>query len=194
MCSNKTTDELIMVVWKIKRRDGNDCRVTWQFNGTDSTCDSRVILHEEENKVILSISHFSSSDEGSYTCEVASAEGTDISHFHVKGTGVATVPGDESKGKTQKTTKESAGMSSSNHLEITFSVCGLAVLLTLLVFSLIIIRKLSWSKARGQEQTSESDSSKAEPQEPDEEIQPYSTFIRRENGLYSTIRLNNPKT
>ncbi|KAJ8388401.1 hypothetical protein AAFF_G00134270, partial [Aldrovandia affinis] len=85
-CTNITVDELIMEVWRVKRRDGDDCRVSWQFGNheTNSTCDSRVTIQQEEDRVILHISHFSSSDEGNYTCKTVSSEGTEIFHFNVK--------------------------------------------------------------------------------------------------------------
>ncbi|KAK6291064.1 hypothetical protein J4Q44_G00385320 [Coregonus suidteri] len=86
-CPNQTIHEMIYAICKIDRviSGGNECHVSFRFdqNGTKSTCDSRVTLQTENDRVFLHITNIQPSDEGNYTCECVNHRGINVLHLNV---------------------------------------------------------------------------------------------------------------
>ncbi|XP_035264050.1 uncharacterized protein LOC118222515 isoform X1 [Anguilla anguilla] len=144
LCSNRRWNELILVRWEVKRRDGSDCFVALEFKNItrDSTCDSRITIQQRGDGVVLQISPFNSSDEGNYTCETVSLHGPEAAHFNVKA-------------ESNVNTSEAKHHRPSPAGTVIWSVCGSVALLTLIVLSSVIIRRKLQRKGRKKPGTTE---------------------------------------
>ncbi|XP_042174080.1 uncharacterized protein LOC112237162 isoform X4 [Oncorhynchus tshawytscha] len=149
-CLNQTIHNMTYVICKVDRvkSGGSECQVSLRFgqNGTDSTCDPRVTLQIEGDRVFLNITNIQPSDEGNYTCECAYNGGT---HFL--------------------------------HLNISVNAFAGFVAVVVLVG---IIRKKRHHNRRTQKKAVYTFKEVEQ-----QDIEPYSTFTRRDNGLYSTLQL-----
>ncbi|KAM9397108.1 uncharacterized protein ACWYII_032562 [Salvelinus alpinus] len=103
-CPNQTIHTMMYVICKLDGviSGGNECQVSLRFdqNGTNSTCDPRVTLQTESDRVFLHITNIQPSDEGNYTCQCVhngghhdlqlhisvnrSHEDMDHRHFHIE--------------------------------------------------------------------------------------------------------------
>nr|XP_029499492.1 uncharacterized protein LOC115115143 [Oncorhynchus nerka] len=86
-CPNQTIHNMMYVICKIDRviSGGSECQVSLRFgnNGTDSTCDPRVTLQKESDRVFLHITNIQPSDEGNYTCECVHNGVTHFWHLNI---------------------------------------------------------------------------------------------------------------
>ncbi|KAM9397102.1 uncharacterized protein ACWYII_032559 isoform 3-T3 [Salvelinus alpinus] len=172
LCPNQTLTDIITVVCHKYRviREGHECRVSQDFetNHTNSTCDPRVTLQIESDRVFLHITNIQPSDEGNYTCVCSiHDEGNSDINIHISVNG----------NQVQEATD--------NSLFYWGMITGVAACVAALVFGGIIMRKIHLRRTQLQVSATVNDE---EPQD----IELYNTFTRRDNGLYSTLQLPHP--
>ncbi|XP_035619007.1 uncharacterized protein LOC118376401 isoform X3 [Oncorhynchus keta] len=169
-CPNQTIHNMTYVICKIDRgkSGGSECQVSLRFgqNGTDSTCDPRVTLQIKSGGVLLHITNIQPSDEGNYTCECVFNGGTDILHLNISVNG-------------SHVTNILSFQRPFNVMIIT----AFAGFVAVVVLVGIIRRKCNVN--RRTQQKAVYTFKEVEQQD----IEPYSTFTRRDNGLYSTLQL-----
>ncbi|XP_065429692.1 cell surface glycoprotein CD200 receptor 1-B-like [Chrysemys picta bellii] len=79
-CSNVSMVDLVSVVWKIRPRTGNHCQLVYRrdLNKTNKTnCSERMDWkYSPETDSALQIRQVTLTDEGCYSCETATSDGT----------------------------------------------------------------------------------------------------------------------
>ncbi|XP_042174078.1 uncharacterized protein LOC112237162 isoform X2 [Oncorhynchus tshawytscha] len=169
-CLNQTIHNMTYVICKVDRvkSGGSECQVSLRFgqNGTDSTCDPRVTLQIEGDRVFLNITNIQPSDEGNYTCECAYNGGTHFLHLNISVNG-------------SHVTNNLSFTCPFNVMIITAFAGFVAV-----VVLVGIIRKKRHHNRRTQKKAVYTFKEVEQ-----QDIEPYSTFTRRDNGLYSTLQL-----
>ncbi|XP_036838260.1 uncharacterized protein LOC110495546 isoform X2 [Oncorhynchus mykiss] len=169
-CPNQTINNMTYVICKIDRvkSGGSECRVSLRFghNGTDSTCDPRVILQKESGGVFLHITNIQPSDEGNYTCECVHNGGTHFLHLNISVNGSHVT--------------NNLSFLRPFHVMIITAFAGFVAVVVLVG---IIRRKRNLNK-RTQKKAVYTFKEVEQ-----QDIEPYSTFTRRDNGLYSTLQL-----
>ncbi|XP_036807596.1 uncharacterized protein LOC118936328 isoform X2 [Oncorhynchus mykiss] len=169
-CPNQIINNIAYVICKIDRvkSGGSECRVSLRFghNGTDNTCDPRVTLPIENDRVFLNITNIQPSDEGNYTCECVHNRGTDILHLNISVNGSHVT--------------NNLSFLRPFHVMIITAFAGFVAVVVLVG---IIRRKRPHNKRT--QQKAVYTCKEVEQQD----IEPYSTFTRRDNGLYSTLQL-----
>ncbi|KAK6325655.1 hypothetical protein J4Q44_G00049970, partial [Coregonus suidteri] len=134
---------------------------------TSSTCDPRVTLQTENDRVFLHITNIQPSDEGNYTCYCTYHEGNAEINIHISVNGT----------QVQEATD--------NSLFYFGMITGVAACVAVLVFGGIIMRKIHLRRTQLQVSGTVNE-------EEQQDIEPYSTFTGRDNGLYSTLQLPHP--
>ncbi|KAJ8246631.1 hypothetical protein GJAV_G00253670 [Gymnothorax javanicus] len=169
-CSNATLDTLLMESLEMKTRDGGECILSWKYenNTTKSTCNSRITIQHADG-VIFHVSPFKSSDEGNYTCETISREGTKTVHFKVK-----------AESNVNASVVQHPGLTP--HKPVLWSVFGFTALLTLIVLLPLIVRRKLKRKGRKTPSKTERLAFHAEEMQ---DIEPYITYIEKTNMIYS---------
>ncbi|XP_055764330.1 uncharacterized protein LOC129840453 [Salvelinus fontinalis] len=166
-CQNQTYHNMTYVICKIDRviSGGNECQVSLRFdqNGTNSTCDPRVTLQIESDRVFLHITNIQPSDEGDYTCQCAYNGGHHELHVHIY-------------------VNRSHEDMDNRHSNIEIIV-GLAAAVPVTAFAVVIMRKMRFNRRTQKEAVY------TFKEEEQQDIEPYNTFTRRDNGLYSTLQL-----
>ncbi|XP_055764328.1 uncharacterized protein LOC129840451 [Salvelinus fontinalis] len=169
-CPNQTIHDMMSVICKLDRviSGWNYCQVSLRFdqNGTDNTCDPRVTLQTESDRVFLHITNIQPSDEGNYTCQCVYNGGTDCLHLNISVNG--------------------SHVSNNLSFQRPFNVMIIAAFagfVAVVVLVGIIMRKCNLN--RRTQQKAVYTFKEEEPQD----IEPYNTFTRRDNGLYSTLQL-----
>ncbi|XP_031669082.1 uncharacterized protein LOC116359750 isoform X1 [Oncorhynchus kisutch] len=169
-CPKQTLTDISTVVCHKNRviSGGHECRVSHdvETNHTNSSCDPRVTLQIENDRVCLHITNIQPSDEGNYTCQCGYNGGRDYIDIHISVNGA----------QVQQATD--------NSLFYLGMITGVAACVAVLVFGGVIMRKIH---LRTQLQVSGNVK-----EEEQRDIEPYSTFTRKTNGLYSTLQLLNP--
>nr|XP_046190911.1 uncharacterized protein LOC124019574 isoform X2 [Oncorhynchus gorbuscha] len=169
-CPNQTINNMMYVICKIDRgkSGGSECQVSLRFdqNGTDSTCDPRVTLQIKSGGVFLHITNIQPSDEGNYTCQCVFNGGTDILHLNISVNG--------------SHVRNILSFQRPFHFMIITAFAGFVAVVVLVG---IIRRKCNVN--RRTQQKAVYNFKEVEQQD----IEPYSTFTRRDNGLYSTLQL-----
>ncbi|XP_029599635.1 uncharacterized protein LOC115182117 isoform X2 [Salmo trutta] len=168
-CPNQTSHDIMFVMCKIDRviSGGNECQVSLRFdqNGTNSTCDPRVTLQIESDRVFLHITNIQPSDEGNYTCECTYNGGTHFLHLNISVNGSHVT--------------NNLSFQRPFHVTIITAVAGFVAVAVLVG---IIMRKCNLKRTQ---QKAVYTFKEVEQQD----IEPYSSFTRRDNGLYSTLQL-----
>ncbi|XP_064815549.1 uncharacterized protein LOC135531431 isoform X1 [Oncorhynchus masou masou] len=193
LCPNQTLTDISTVVCHKNRviHEGHECRVSHdvETNHTNSTCDPRVTLQTENDRVFLHITNIQPSDEGNYTCDCTYYEGNSDINIHISVNGA----------QVRKATD--------NHLFYWGMITGVAACVAVLVFGGVIMRKIHLRRTQlqvsgtvnevpqhclllpvSQMKAAESSFATEEPQD----NEPYNTFTRRDNGIYSTLQLPHP--
>ncbi|XP_035984123.1 uncharacterized protein LOC118557822 [Fundulus heteroclitus] len=168
ICTNETSNIIVLIVCNIRteRSSGEECRLLYKDEGEFiHECDSRFTLITRNQTVFLHLTSLTPADSGNYSCECSKAEGTFIIHLNI------TVNADE-------VWSHSAGVTLLSAL-----TAAVLLLILLLVFLGCIHRKYY---RREQPQ-----SNRHHPNEDLVDIQPYSTYIKKENGLYLLTVLPN---
>ncbi|KAM9397103.1 uncharacterized protein ACWYII_032560 isoform 1-T1 [Salvelinus alpinus] len=168
-CPNQTIHNMTYVICKIDRviSGGNECQVSLRFdqNVTNSTCDPRVTLQIESDRVFLHLTNIQPSDEGNYTCECAHNGGTHFLHLNISVNG--------------------SHVTNNLSFPRPFNVMiipAFAGFVAVVVLVGIIMRKCHLRRTQQKAVYTFKE-------EEQQDIEPYSTFTRRDNGLYSTLQL-----
>ncbi|XP_049426570.1 uncharacterized protein LOC125885137 isoform X2 [Epinephelus fuscoguttatus] len=166
ICTNATLSPIILILCKIgtvmNRRE--ECVLSYQYaKGFEHGCDSRFTLVTKNQTVFLQLTGLTPVDSGNYRCECTHHGGIDIFHLNI------TVEEDED--------------SSSFPKKVIEALTGAAMIMLL---SAVIFGLLYRGMRQGSQPEPPSSHHKTEP----EDIEPYSTFVQREGGLYSVVRLH----
>ncbi|XP_026158010.1 uncharacterized protein LOC117152613 [Mastacembelus armatus] len=166
VCTNETLNVIMLIICKIstERRGEEECRLTYRHDGHDFVheCDSRFTFVTKNQTVFLHLSSLTPEDSGNYTCECSRPDGTIIFH--------------------QNITVEGEGPSSPAEMGVPFILIGAT---TVIVITGVILGFIYRGLSHGQRPEPQSSRPSKEP----EDIEPYSTFLRRESGLYSTVKI-----
>uniref|UniRef100_UPI0037E81F08 uncharacterized protein n=1 Tax=Semicossyphus pulcher TaxID=241346 RepID=UPI0037E81F08 len=160
LCTNDTLNTITLIVCKI-RKGGEECGLFYrQGHDFEHNCDSRFRLMTKNQVVFLHLNGLTSEDSGIYTCDCSVTNGTYITHLNI-------------------TVKESedAGNHARDHV---FPLFGA----TTVVIITAVILGFIYSRIRHRKPLS------SPPNMEPLDIEPYSTFIQRESGLYSTARVH----
>ncbi|XP_029599606.1 uncharacterized protein LOC115182093 isoform X1 [Salmo trutta] len=178
LCPNQTLTDIMTVVCHKYRviREGHECQIALEFetNHTNSTCDPRVTLQRENDRVFLHITNIQPSDEGNYTCYCTYYKGSSDINIHISVNGT----------QVQQATD--------NSLFYWGMITGVAACVSVLVFGGVIMRKINLRRTQLQVSGTVNEVPQhCLPEEP-QDIGPYNMFTRRDNGLYSTLQLPHP--
>ncbi|CAI5689454.1 unnamed protein product [Oreochromis niloticus] len=183
MCSNETLNVIMLIVCKIstQRSRGAGCSLLYRHgHNFEHECDSRFTLMKENGTVFLHLTNLTAEDSGNYTCECVHTGGTEKLHLNV------TVEGTKRDEVTTSPTE--------SHLSLSFYVLiGVLIVLIIsgVILGLIYVRK--WHRIRQVPITSPeiiTDPGNTEAYMAAGEIEPYSIFMQKENGLYLTSKIN----
>ncbi|XP_047211444.1 uncharacterized protein LOC124861618 isoform X4 [Girardinichthys multiradiatus] len=162
ICTNETSNDIILIVCKIRteRSSGEECRLLYR-EGDDFVheCDSRFTLKTRNHTVFLHLTSLTPADSGNYTCECSNLNGTHILHLNV------TV--------RDEVRSDSAGV------VVPSALTAAALFIILLTVILGFVH-------RRRHHREQPESCSHHKNEDLVEIEPYSTFIQKENGLYAT--------
>ncbi|XP_053273379.1 uncharacterized protein LOC128431171 [Pleuronectes platessa] len=167
LCTNKTESSIVFVKCTIitERNRGSQCKLVYQ-HGKDfeNSCDSRFRLMTENQTLFLHLSSLTPEDEVNVTCECSSLDGT----FHLR---------------LNVTVEEEAIASSSSEELIPYVVIGVILFMVTSGAILGLICRNTCNR-RQQEATT------GHPDVEQGDIEPYSTFMQRESGLYSVVNIS----
>ncbi|XP_045904258.1 uncharacterized protein LOC123970310 [Micropterus dolomieu] len=167
ICTNETLSILTLIVCKIRteRSRGEECRLLYQ-HGQDFVheCDSRFTLMTENQTVFLHLTSLTPEDSGNYTCECSLWKGTYILHLNI-------------------TVEEDEDAKSLTQMSIPSALIGVTIVL---IMAGVILAFIYIGIRHGTRLKPLSSNPNMEPHD----IEPYSTFMQRESGLYSTVRLH----
>ncbi|XP_045554167.1 uncharacterized protein isoform X2 [Salmo salar] len=171
LCPNQTLTDIIVVVCHKYRviREGHECQIALEFetNHTNSTCDPRVTLQTENDRVFLHITNIQPSDEGNYTCVCTHYNGNSDINIDISVNGT----------QVQQATD--------NSLFYWGMITGVAACVAALVFGGVIMRKIHLRRTQLQVSGTVNE-------EEQQDMEPFNMFTRRDNGLYSTLQLPHP--
>ncbi|XP_032362590.1 uncharacterized protein LOC116674169 [Etheostoma spectabile] len=167
ICTNTTLSPVTLVVCKIRTEvsGGEECRLLYRYGRDfENNCSSRFTLMRGNQTVFLHLTCLTAGDSGTHTCECTLPGATYILHLNI-------------------TVEEDGDADSSTQMLILSSMMGVTVVIsiTAVIFSCIYRRV-----RHGRQPQPVSSHLNTEPGD----IEPYSTFMQRESGLYSTVRLN----
>ncbi|XP_025759159.1 uncharacterized protein LOC112843943 isoform X2 [Oreochromis niloticus] len=183
ICSNETLNVIMLIVCKISTQvsRGAGCSLLYRIGQNfEHECDSRFTLMKENGTVFLHLTNLTPEDSGNYTCECVQTGGTYKLHLNV------TMEGTKRDEVTTSPTE--------SHLPLTFYVLiGVLIVLIIsgVILGLIYVRK--WHRIRQVPITSPeiiTDLGNTEAYMAAGEIEPYSIFMQKENGLYLTSKIN----
>ncbi|XP_071320411.1 uncharacterized protein [Trachinotus anak] len=168
LCTNETLNIITLIVCKIdtQRSRGEECGLLYR-HGQDfeNKCDSKFTLKTENQTVFLHLTSLTPEDSGNYTCECSRSDGTYILLLNV----------------TVKDSEEEGGSFSKGWLILAVLIALNTVIIITGVILGLIHRRIHH---RGQPQPQSSQN-----QEP-QDIEPYSTFMQKKCGLYSTVTVH----
>ncbi|XP_076579986.1 uncharacterized protein LOC143316131 [Chaetodon auriga] len=165
VCTNDTQTVITLIVCKIStERRREECRLTYH-HGQDfkHECDSRFTLTVDNHTMFLHLSRLTPEDSGNYTCECSHLDGTFILSLRI-------------------TVEEDDDVNISAQTPFLPFVASIGVTVVIVVSGLVLIY-------RGIRHRKQLELLGGRPNEEPEDIEPYSTFIQRETGLYSTARV-----
>ncbi|XP_034533662.1 uncharacterized protein LOC117808195 [Notolabrus celidotus] len=173
ICTNDTQDFIVFVFCKIRTegRRGEECRLSYQHkSGFEHNCSSGFTLMMENHTVFLHVTSLTPEDGGNHTCECSRADGTYFVHLNM-------------------TVEDSDTDNSSSFKQI-----PLFALLSPTVFILLtaVVLGIIYRRIRNRKLPEPLHSSLPDMEPGD--IEPYSTYIQRDCGLYSTVTLPNCNT
>ncbi|XP_034721032.1 uncharacterized protein LOC117939661 [Etheostoma cragini] len=167
LCNTTTPSHITLVVCKIRTEmsGGEECLLLYRYGRDfENNCSSRFTLMRLNQNMVLHLTSLTPGDSGTHTCECAHPGGTDILHLNI-------------------TVEEDVDADTSTQMLILSSLMAVTIVITItaVIFSCIYRRV-----RHGRQPQPLSSHLNTEP----EDIEPYSTFMQRESGLYSTVRLN----
>ncbi|XP_019118136.2 uncharacterized protein LOC104938623 isoform X2 [Larimichthys crocea] len=165
LCTNSTNSIIMLIVCKIRTK--RNCSLLYSVEkGFEDHCDSRFKLMTQNQTVVLHLTNLTSEDSGSHTCECSHSGGTYVRHLNI------TVEEDED---------------ASNSTQTQTLILSVLIGAAIVVMIAGVILGLFYRQIRHSKQPQPQSSP---PNMDPGDIEPYSTFIRRESGLYSTVRVN----
>lgn len=173
ICTNETQRIITLIVCTIRtqRSGGENCSLLYYYGrGFENKCDSRFTLMKENQTVFLHLINLTSEDSGSYTCQCSTPDGTNILHLNV------TVEGKQGK-------QELSSRPGTETLPLTLIYVTVFIIVSLVIFGFIYARL----RCRKQEPSPRPQNTRSE------DIEPYSTYIRRDTGTYSTVQMHDSK-
>ncbi|CAJ1087572.1 uncharacterized protein LOC123970310 [Xyrichtys novacula] len=165
MCTNDTVDFIIMIICKIRaERHGEGCLLSYSpHHGFEHTCSSRFRLLTENQTVSLHLMNLTPEDSGNYSCQCSHSGGTYIRHL-------------------------SLTVKVANHVKSpTLSPLPTLLGVTTIIIVTGIILGFLYRRMCNRKQAEPLESSPPNMEPGD--IEPYGTFIQRESGLYSTVKI-----
>ncbi|XP_068575633.1 uncharacterized protein [Cebidichthys violaceus] len=175
ICTNATEHIIALIVCRIRTERREECRLLYQY-GEDFVfeCDPRFTLMMENQTVFLHLTSLTPVDSGNYTCECSHPGGTYILHLNI-------------------TVEEEEDTDMTIYMQIPNVLIGATVVITITAAIVIVITitAVIWLIYRGIRHRRQSEPLSSLPNTEPEDIEPYSTYIQRESGLYSTVRLHN---
>ncbi|KAL4656582.1 hypothetical protein GN956_G3754 [Arapaima gigas] len=168
LCTDTLSNDSVSLRWKINRTGGEVCFAMFRFDlhQLTSTCESRVALNIEGSRAVLHISDLQESDKGSYTCEYFNSEETKFIQFHISIVACNTSNSSEIY---------------NSYMDVVVKVSGVTIA-ALLVAACVLLRRILLGPCRTQKETTASSS-----KQDLSDIEPYSMFVQKNNGLYSTL-------
>nr|XP_040041284.1 uncharacterized protein LOC120824460 [Gasterosteus aculeatus aculeatus] len=168
ICSN-ATEAITLIVCKIRtNRTGAECRLLYRHGGDfENKCDSRFTLKMENQTVFLHLTGLTPVDSGSYTCECSRVGETVTLHLNI------TVEGEEER---------ESGVTSHTRLLNALIGATTVICITAVIFGLIY---------RGKRHRRQTEPPHTPENTEAEAIALYSTVMRRDNVLYSTVGPHN---
>ncbi|XP_078100046.1 uncharacterized protein LOC144512935 isoform X1 [Sander vitreus] len=167
ICTNTTLSPITLVVCKIRTEmsGGEECRLLYRYGQDfENQCDSRFTLMVENQTVFLHLTSLTPVDSGNHTCECTHPGGTFILHLNIS-------------------VEEDGDADSSTQMQILSALIGVTIVITI---TAVIFGCIYRSVRHGRQPQQLSSHPNTEP----EDIEPYSTFMRRESGHYSIVRVN----
>ncbi|XP_041637514.1 uncharacterized protein LOC121506074 [Cheilinus undulatus] len=167
VCFNDTMNNIMLIVCKIRteRRMGQNCSLLYRDGGKiEDKCDSRFRLVKKNETVFIQWKDLTPEDHGNITCECSQTGGTFTLELSVRF--------DVSENEVHSSEKPE---------QLFPFVGGISVIVITAAILGLVCRRLHHRKQ------AEPLSSPPNMDPPD--IEPYSTFTQRENGLYSTVKL-----
>ncbi|XP_067357857.1 uncharacterized protein [Channa argus] len=164
ICRNETVNIVTLIVCKIstEKSRGDECRLLYQHGRDfDHRCDSRFTLITKNQTFFLHLNNLKAEDSGNYTCECSLPGGTYILHINV------TVEKDEVP-----------------HTLTAMTLLPALIGLTLIIIMTAILSCFYMKTSRRRQL----ETPRREPTQDPQNIEPYSTFKRKECGLYSTAK------
>ncbi|XP_038154875.1 uncharacterized protein LOC119792346 [Cyprinodon tularosa] len=172
LCNNETSNNIMLIVCRIRteRNKGEECSLLYREGGEFvHQCDSRFTLRTWNDTVFLHLTNLTAADSGNYTCECSNIDGTYIHHLNI----------------TVKDNGEDDIWEVWSHYS---RVILLSALTAAVIFILLVILGFFHRRCYNRE---EPESPTYSPNEDLVLVEPYSTFIQKENVLYSTALLQN---
>ncbi|KAF1371833.1 hypothetical protein PFLUV_G00273470 [Perca fluviatilis] len=168
ICTNTTLSPITLLVCKIRTEmsGGEECRLLYRYGQDfENQCDSRFTLMMVNQTVFLHLTSLTPVDSGNHTCECTHPEGTYILHLNI-------------------TVEEDGDANSYNttQMQIVSTLIGVTIVITI---TAVIFGCIYRSMRHGKQPQPLSSHPNTEP----EDIEPYSTFMQRESGLYSTVNV-----
>ncbi|XP_062416883.1 uncharacterized protein LOC119218225 isoform X2 [Pungitius pungitius] len=165
ICINTTEQVITLIVCKIRtNRTGGECLLLYRYGGDfEHECDSRFTLKMENQTVFLHLTGLTPVDSGNHTCWCSRGGETVTLHLNI----TVEEEGERESGVTSHTWVLNALIAATTVISITAVILGLI-----------------YRVQRHRRQTA----SLRNPQNTEpESIEPYSTFMRRDSVLYSTV-------
>ncbi|XP_040888690.1 uncharacterized protein LOC121178203 [Toxotes jaculatrix] len=169
VCTNDTHNSIVIIVCAIRteRHWTDNCQLLYRFDqGFENKCDSRFKLMSENQTGVLHLTRLTSEDSGNYTCQCSHALGTHVQSFNI------TVEGDEND---------------EGSAEISFPFVEIITAVTVFIIITGAILGFTYRKNHHKRQI---EPMTRDPNMEPGDVEPYSTFIQRENGLYSVATVH----
>uniref|UniRef100_A0A096LYC3 Immunoglobulin V-set domain-containing protein n=1 Tax=Poecilia formosa TaxID=48698 RepID=A0A096LYC3_POEFO len=86
ICTNETSNIIIMIVCKIRteRSNGEQCSLRYRDGGDFvHECDSRFSLKTRNQTVFLHLTSLTAADSGNYSCQCSKLDGTHFLHLRI---------------------------------------------------------------------------------------------------------------
>nr|XP_020512051.1 uncharacterized protein LOC110001002 [Labrus bergylta] len=174
ICSSSNMSIISLIICKVRMEmsPGEECQLLYRLgHDFEHKCNPRVRLKKENETMFLDLTSLTPMDSGIYTCECSLPGATKIIHLNI------TVKGDEA---TSGVTEISS---------VKLLVIGVIIIIIISGVILGFLYRMIHHGNRRQQDLPPS----PPVTELIEDIEPYSTFVQRENVLYSVLKMPSRK-